>query len=79
MGWSSGSRVADDLIKALQESVEDDYIREEFYKKMIEIFEDHDCDTLDECVGVDAAFDSAFEEFTDISELEWDDSDDEER
>lgn len=76
MGWSSGSRVADDLIKALSETVEDDYIREEFYRKMIEIFEDHDCDTLDECVGVDAAFDSAFEEFTDTVEDEW--ADDEE-
>ena len=76
MGWSSGSRVADDLIKALQESVDDDYVREEFYKKMIEIFEDHDCDTLDECVGVDAAFDSAFEEFTDPTTDDW--ADDEE-
>jgi hypothetical protein len=71
MGWSSGSRVADDLIKALQESVDDDYVREEFYKKMIEIFEDHDCDTLDECVGVDAAFDSAFEEYTDPAIDDW--------
>ena len=71
MGWSSGSRVADDLIKALLETVDDDYIREEFYKKMIEIFEDHDCDTLDECVGVDAAFDSAFEEFTDPAIDDW--------
>ena len=71
MGWSSGSRVADDLIKALLETVDDDYVREEFYKKMIEIFEDHDCDTLDECVGVDAAFDSAFEEFTDNTIDEW--------
>jgi hypothetical protein len=71
MGWSSGSRVADDLIKALLETVEDDYVREEFYKKMIEIFEDHDCDTLDECVGVDAAFDSAFEEFTDPAIDDW--------
>ena len=71
MGWNSGSRVADDLIKALSETVEDDYVREEFYKKMIEIFEDHDCDTLDECVGVDAAFDSAFEEYTDNIIDEW--------
>ena len=71
MGWSSGSRVADDLIKALSETVEDDYVREEFYKKMIEIFEDHDCDTLDECVGVDAAFDSAFEEYTDNTVDDW--------
>jgi len=76
MGWSSGSRVADDLIKALSETVDDDYVRESFYKKMIEIFEDHDCDTLDECVGVDAAFDSAFEEFTDTVEDDW--ADDEE-
>jgi hypothetical protein len=71
MGWSSGSRVADDLIKALSETVDDDYVREAFYKKMIEIFEDHDCDTLDECCGVDAAFDSAFEEFTDVSGDDW--------
>jgi hypothetical protein len=46
-------------------------VREEFYKKMIEIFEDHDCDTLDECVGVDAAFDSAFEEYTDPAIDDW--------
>lgn len=71
MGWASGSRLASDLIDALSEIVDDDTTRQAIYARMIEIFEDHDCDTLDECCGIDAAFDEAWEEYTDTSESDW--------
>ncbi len=71
MGWASGSRLASDLIDALSEIVDDDTTRQAIYARMIEIFEDHDCDTLDECCGIDAAFDEAWEEYTDTSDSDW--------
>ena len=71
MGWSSGSRIASELIEAMAEIIDDDTVRQTFYSRMIEIFEDHDCDTLDECCGIDGAFDEAWEEYTDIEETDW--------
>jgi len=71
MGWASGSRLASELIEALAEIVDDDDVRQTFYSRMIEIFEDHDCDTLDECCGIDAAFDEAFDEYTEIDATDW--------
>jgi hypothetical protein len=61
MGWSSGSRLASELIELVRDTFEDSSARETFYEEMIAIFEDHDCDTLDECVGVDSAFDAAWD------------------
>lgn len=62
MGWASGSIIASELIESLSETVDDEYARREFYAKMIEIFEDHDCDTLDECLDIDPAFDKVYNE-----------------
>jgi hypothetical protein len=61
MGWSSGSRLAINLIEAAKDTISNSDDRQEFYELMIDYFRDFDCDTLDECVGVDPAFDGVWQ------------------
>lgn len=70
MSWSSGSGLFSDLIYILKRKIDEDSIREEIYAEMIEIFEDHDCDTLDECVGNDPAFDKVFKQYLEENYVE---------
>jgi hypothetical protein len=60
MGWGSGSGLMSSIIDAIQEEEIDDTVRQTIYQILIESFEDYDCDTLDECVGTDPAFDKAY-------------------
>lgn len=60
MGWASGSRLMTNLIESVKNSVDDFDSRVELYLQMIKNFEDADCDTLDECLGEDEAFDEAW-------------------
>ncbi len=80
MGWSSGSAVFSEIIGVLKDKVEDIPLREEIYEELIPIFENSDCDTLDECLGTDIAFDTVFKGLNpDIEdeeyETEWEDND----
>lgn len=60
MGWASGSRLMSDLIDSVRDNVESFQSRVELYIEMIHNFQDADCDTLDECLGRDVAFDEAW-------------------
>ena len=60
MGWASGSRIFSGIIEVLQEHVDDFDVRRDVYEELINLFEDADCDTLDEAVGEDPAFDAAW-------------------
>jgi hypothetical protein len=60
MSWSSGSQLFSEIILSLRETVPEYEIRVEIYNKLISIFEDHDCDTLSECLDEDRAFDDAY-------------------
>lgn len=60
MGWASGSDLAYSLIKAIKKNVKDPTAREKVYVALIDSFEDHDCDTLHECTGIDPLFDQFF-------------------
>ena len=80
MGWSSGSAVFADIITVLKDKVEDIPLREEIYEDLIPVFENADCDTLDECLDIDIAFDTVFKGLNpDIEdeeyEKDWDDND----
>lgn len=48
MGWGSGSMLAEELWDMLQEVIPTEK-QQEVAKKIIRLFEDRDCDTLDEC------------------------------
>jgi hypothetical protein len=62
MSWNTGSRIMSDIISSLLDSVDviDTDARDEMYKILIRVFEEYDCDTLDECVPDDPVFERAF-------------------
>lgn len=62
MSWSSGSEVAREIIVVVKKNVKDDKVRTKIYEKLIDIFEDQDCDTMYECIGVDKVYDRLYNE-----------------
>ena len=73
MGWGSGSSLFADIAEVIADTVADEDDRRTIYEAMIEAFMDRDCDTLDECLGIDHVLDEVLEE---INSEEEDDSDD---
>jgi hypothetical protein len=59
MGWSAGSTILSEVIRVVKETVKSDHQRRKIYLHLIPVFEDHDCDTLTECLGTDGAYDAA--------------------
>ena len=58
MGRARGSMIMSEVISAMSHVI-DVKVREKVYLILIPVFEDQDCDTLDECIGEDIAFDAA--------------------
>lgn len=61
MGWARGSDIFNDLIDAAKKYIPKEN-RREFYKKMINSFEDCDWDTQNECLGNDPIYDKLIKE-----------------
>jgi len=59
MGWSSGSGLMHEVMKALDGRVSEDKVRQEIYEDLIPYWKGQDCDTLEELLGQDIAFDRA--------------------
>jgi hypothetical protein len=77
MGWASGSRLVSQLIESAKDTISNTSERSYFYEQMIEIFEEFDCDTMDECVGVDTIFDEVWEKYHPSDDYgEWNEDDD---
>jgi hypothetical protein len=55
MGWASGSSLMRLIISQSRDS-----IKVENYVDLIDAFEEYDCDTLDECLGICNNFDIAY-------------------
>lgn len=61
MGWASGSDVMAGVVKAARRHMKDEAARERFYRDVILVMEDHDCDTLNEVMHAkDPAYNRAF-------------------
>lgn len=60
MGWASGSSLFSDIIEAINDCDVDEDTRKLLYEKLIPIFEDEDCDTLQECLGQDSVYDKVY-------------------
>lgn len=58
MGWSSGSSLFSDVAEIIADNVDDDARKLIMYKRLIESFQNHDCDTLDECTDIDPVLDT---------------------
>ena len=60
MGWASGSSLFSDIIEAINDCDVDDETKYMLYGKLIPIFEDEDCDNLQECLGQDSVYDKVY-------------------
>lgn len=60
MGWASGAELAGDIIEVVKSQVPDKDARAAIYRHLIDKFERFDCDTLDECVGIDKVYDKVY-------------------
>lgn len=61
MGWASGSDLMAKVIDAVRDSGLTRPKRIKLYKKLIKAFERHDCDTLQEALDRDGAYDDALQ------------------
>jgi len=68
MGWSSGSLLFSDVAEIIADNVDDDARKLIMYKRLIESFQNHDCDTLDECTDIDPVLDTLLEEIFESEE-----------
>ncbi len=79
MGWSGGSEMMSKIILLNDiHSTETFENSTKYYKKLISIFEDQDCDTLYECLGQHPSFDQAYAElypdhYEELFTVEYDD------
>lgn len=68
MGWSSGSRLFADVAEIIRDVVDNEDDRASIYREMIMAFEARDCDTLDECTGIDHVLDEVLDRHFDDDE-----------
>jgi N-acetylglucosamine kinase-like BadF-type ATPase len=77
MGWSSGTRLASELIATIDTQVDDFDTKVSIFEEMIESFETMDCDNLHEVLGESLAFAKAYYNlYPDLYEGEEDDLED---
>jgi hypothetical protein len=65
-----------DVAEIIAENVVDDNVRKLVYMRLIEAFQNYDCDTLDECIDIDPVLDKLLEalvEEDEENEDEWPD------
>lgn len=74
MGWSSGTRIFSEIMEVVKEHV-DEATRKDIYEQLIEIFQEADCDNLEECLGEDDVFDDVWKELYSDTEEELFDED----
>jgi hypothetical protein len=62
MGWASGSSLAEDVLKVVSPHIERRSDFKAVAKRILDLFEGHDCDTLDELRGQWAEVDELLDE-----------------
>jgi hypothetical protein len=62
MSWARGSELFSRIAELIEAYVPNENSRIEIYSEMISAFEEFDCDTLDECVGIDSVLDELLKE-----------------
>jgi hypothetical protein len=72
MSWGKGSELFSDIVEIIAENVVDDNVCKLIYMRLIESFQNYDCDTLDECTDIDPMLDILLEEMFESEEDEED-------
>ena len=62
MGWASGSVIADEVWELVRPYLKTENQRREVAKGFVEIFEDYDCDTMEETCFYEIAYPEGREE-----------------
>lgn len=62
MGWSTGANIFAEVAEIIFDKVGDEDDRKEMYKELVELFQDYDCDNLNECQGIDFVLDEVLAE-----------------
>ena len=57
MGWSSGSELLCSIARGMRQKSISPQSRKKIYELLVDELANHDCDTLDECEGVDRMLD----------------------
>ena len=59
MAWSTGASIFAEIAETIFRYVPEEEDRMMIYKELIELFQDYDCDNLEECADIDHALDEA--------------------
>ena len=70
MGWSNGSDIVDRVARVVCAVVETSETRSEIFAELVQAVLDCDCDTLDECRGIDPELDNVIDEYWGTEEEE---------
>ncbi len=62
MGWARGGELVKRVARVVVGVVETAECRREIYEELVQVVLDFDCDTLDECRGIDTELDAAIDE-----------------
>ena len=57
MGWSTGASIFAEIAETIFRYVPDEDDRKIIYQELVELFQDYDCDNLDECANIDFMLD----------------------
>jgi hypothetical protein len=66
MSWSNGSTLFGNIAGIIRDVVTNESEKKILYHEMILEFGDYDCDTLDECLGIDPILDEILQELLEI-------------
>lgn len=71
MGWSAGTQVFSEIIRAAKKAIPDDDARKKFYADVYQVFCDLDWDTEEECFGDDPIFKEFYYESRGYKAKDW--------
>jgi len=57
MAWITGASIFAEIAETITRYVSDEDDRKMIYKELVELFQDYDCENLDECVDIDFVLD----------------------
>jgi hypothetical protein len=57
MAWITGASIFTEIAETITRYVSDEDDRRMIYKELVELFQDYDCDNLDECEDIDFILD----------------------
>ena len=63
MGWSNGSEIVERVARVVGAVIETPEAKSEIYAELVQSVLDCDCDTLDECRGIDPELDVVIDEY----------------